>query len=220
MITDIFDLKSDAEQEVYQLIDKKYRKLPRTKDGSINFAASGFQDNDVDALRHAYVSGVYAQEFGSITAELLGTIYEFFPGHGTSSPNNERSMNMDLWNNAVGRKYGKKLKGREELFDALINALKNRELITNPEDTREYSGLPLRSATQTTRGTVVVIGKDKKRRNILFYDLHEKTIMSRLDFVSLIRAGKYSRYCVRFSNGQSIPVARRDSSILNNLGLI
>ena len=62
--------------------------------------------------------------------------------------------------------------------------------------------------------------QDKKRRNILFYDLHEKTIMSRLDFVSLIRAGKYSRYCVRFSNGQSIPVARRDSSILNNLGLI
>ena len=36
MITDIFDLKNDAEQEVYQLIDKKYRKLPRTKDGSIN----------------------------------------------------------------------------------------------------------------------------------------------------------------------------------------
>jgi hypothetical protein len=133
----------------------------------------------------AYVSGVYAQEYGSITADLLGTIYEFFPGHGTSSPNNERSMNMDLWNNA---------------------------------DTREYSGLPFISATGTVQGTVVVIGKDKKGRNILFYDLHEKTIMSRSDFVSLIRAGKYPRYCLRISDGRSIPVARRDSSTLNYLG--
>jgi hypothetical protein len=49
---DIIDLKSDAEQEVCRLIDKKYRKLPKKKDGSINFAASDFQDNDIDALRH------------------------------------------------------------------------------------------------------------------------------------------------------------------------
>jgi hypothetical protein len=127
-------------------------------------------------------------------------------------------MNMDLWNNAVGRKYGKKVKGREKLFDELINALKSGELITNPADTREYSGLPFISASGAVQGTVVVIGKDKKGRNILFYDLHEKIIMSRSDFVSLIRAGKYPRYCLRVSNGQSIPVARRDSSILNNLG--
>jgi len=40
-------------------------------------------------------------------------------------------------NNALGKKYGKKQKGREELVDALINALKNRELITNPKDTHE-----------------------------------------------------------------------------------
>jgi hypothetical protein len=105
-----------------------------------------------------------------------------------------------------------------DIFGLKSNALKNGELITNPAATREYSGLPFIGATGTVQGMVVVIGKDKKGRNILFYDLHEKTIMSRLDFVSLIRAGKYSRYCLRISNGQSIPVSRRDSSILNNLG--
>jgi hypothetical protein len=47
-----FDLKTEATQEVYQLIDEKYRKLPKTKNGSFDSSSSGFQDNDIDALRH------------------------------------------------------------------------------------------------------------------------------------------------------------------------
>jgi hypothetical protein len=38
----LLDLKNEAEQEVYRLIDERYRKLPKTKDGSIDFSASGF----------------------------------------------------------------------------------------------------------------------------------------------------------------------------------
>lgn len=167
-------------------------------------------------LRHAYVSGVFAQEYGSTTADIFGTINELFPGSGTSAPNAERSMNMDLWNNAVGRKYGKKVKNRLQLFKELLKALKNGELITDPGDTREYTGqLRLENAPV---GMVVVIGKDKKGRNILFFDLHERVTLSRVDFVNQIRAGKYPRYCLRIVNGVPIPVAKRDSSVLNNLG--
>jgi len=161
-----FDLKSEAEQEVYRLIDEKYRQLPKAKDGSIDSSAWGFQDNDVDALRHAYVSGAYAQSYGASTAELLGRLYEYFPGLGTSAPNSERSTNMDLWNNAVGRKYGKKVKNRLQLFQELLEALKRGELITDPSDKREYTGLPCLETAPA--GTVIVIEKDKKGRNIFF----------------------------------------------------
>jgi hypothetical protein len=79
-----FDLKSEAEQEVYRLIDEKLRKLPKAKDGSIDSSALGFQDNEIDALRHTFVSGAYTQAYGSSTAEILGRLYEYFPGLGTS----------------------------------------------------------------------------------------------------------------------------------------
>ena len=53
-----FALEAEAKKEVYKLIDKNLRKLPKNKDGTFNELAEGFHDNDVDALRHAYVSGV------------------------------------------------------------------------------------------------------------------------------------------------------------------
>ena len=212
----LFDLKNESEQEVYRLIDERYRKLPRRKDGSIDTSASGFHDNDIDALRHAYVSGVYTQSYGSTTAELLGRLYESAPGFGTSSANSERSMNMDLWNNAVGRRKGRKTKSRSKLFDELLKALEKGELITNPSDEREYTGLPYLETVPI--GTVVVIGKDKKGRNLLFYDVLAGIVLSRVEFVDQIRAGKYPRYGLRVVKGVPIPVAKRDSSVQNNLG--
>ena len=125
-------------------------------------------------------------------------------------------MNMDLWNNAVGRKYGKKVKGRKQLFDELLKALEKGELITNPIDKREYTGLPYLETVPA--GTVVVVGKDKNGRNILFFDLRAKLVLSRADFVNQIRAGNYPRYGLRVVKGVPIPVAKRDASIQNNLG--
>lgn len=211
-----FDLKNEAEQEVYRLIDERYRTLPKTKDGSIDTLAPGFHDNDIDALRHAYVSGVYTQVYGATTAELLGRLYESAPGLGTSSSNSERSMNMDLWNNAVGRKHGRKTRSRSKLFDELLNALENGELITNPNDKRQYTGL--RFLETVPAGTILVFGKDKKGRNILFYDVQAGVVLSRVEFVDHIRAGKYPRYGLRVVKGVPIPVAKRDASVLNNLG--
>ena len=52
----IKSLSDKAEYEVYVLIDKHLRSLPKNSDGSIDKNAKGFQHNDVDALRHAYGS--------------------------------------------------------------------------------------------------------------------------------------------------------------------
>jgi hypothetical protein len=48
------------------------RKLPKNQDGTINEFSEGFDDNDVDALRHAYVSGVFTQEYGELSADIFG----------------------------------------------------------------------------------------------------------------------------------------------------
>ena len=116
-------LKEEAKNEVYKLIDKNVRKLPRNNDGTFNEFSEGFNDNDVDALRHAYVSGVFTQEYGEMAADIFGRANEFFPFGGASSSNFINSTNMDLWNNAVGRKYGKKSKTRKELLKNLMKAL-------------------------------------------------------------------------------------------------
>ena len=77
-------------------------------DGSFDEYAKGLGNNDIDALRHAYVSGRYTMEFGEETADVLGRLNEFKNfNFGTKEVPSE---NMDLWNNAVGRLYGKKAK--------------------------------------------------------------------------------------------------------------
>ena len=73
-------LEDEAENEVYALIDKHLRPLPKKKDGTIDKNAEGFQHNDVDALRHAYVSGVFTMEYNAIFARFLGGMREVFPG--------------------------------------------------------------------------------------------------------------------------------------------
>jgi len=64
-------LKDEAQMEAYEYFDKYIRKLPKSPDGKIEDAAPGFQDNDVDAFRHAYVSGVFTQEYSESTADLF-----------------------------------------------------------------------------------------------------------------------------------------------------
>ncbi len=131
-----FDLRNEAEQELYILIDQRLRKLTRGKDGSIDSGSDEFHDNDVDAIRHAYVSGVFTREYGSAMADVLGRLNELFPLNGASDTSRVQSTNMDLWNNAVGQRYGQEFRTRSELFEALLNALKKGELIQNLRDRR------------------------------------------------------------------------------------
>ena len=126
----ILELKAKSEHEANEYFDKFIRKLPRNPDGSFNKLAGGFDDNDVDAIRHAYTSGVFTQVHGEKVALILGDLNELTPMGGSSS-NNSNSSKMDLWNNKIGVKYGKKTNGKLKLFRLLFKALKNNELISN-----------------------------------------------------------------------------------------
>ena len=70
----ILTLMLEARLEVYQLIDTHYKPMPKKTDGSIDEYAKGVGNNDIDALRHAYVSGRYTMEFGEETAALRAVV--------------------------------------------------------------------------------------------------------------------------------------------------
>jgi hypothetical protein len=130
----IWNLRAEARDELYLLIDKHYKKMPRNSDGLIKSSDPSYNDNEIDSLRHSYVSAVYVIEFSYETSELLGRLNEFDPRRDQN-----RSRNMDLWNNSVGRGHGKKFKRGEELFHALLKALKEGELIITPSDPRKLN---------------------------------------------------------------------------------
>jgi hypothetical protein len=210
----IYTLKEEAKIEAYEFIERNLKKLPRNEDGSFNEFADGFADDDVDALRHAYVSGVYTMEYSEETAEKLGRLQELV--FSDSSSAHPQSENMDLWNNAVGRKYGKKSKNREQLFKLLMEALKNGELIISPDDERKYKGE--KYLKRKPKSLVIKIMENKTGANILFYDVFQKIVMTKEEFIDQIKAEKYPKYSIRVVDGQEIPFSKRDRFKYNNLG--
>lgn len=151
-------------------------------------------------------------EYGSDTAEILGRLREYF--HLTESEINSR--NMDLWNNSVGRNYGKKLKRGEELFFALLKALKGGELIISPNDVRKYKGP--KSIMRLPKSFVIKIKENKTGANIEFYDVYNKRMMTKSEFIQFIKAGRYPGYAVRKHFSGEYPYSTRDRYSFNNLG--
>lgn len=210
----IYTLKDEDQTELYNWFDKEIRPLPKKADGTINEFGEGLVDNDIDALRHAYVSGVYTLEFSEQTAELLGRLNEF-TGLNSNS-NSSGSENMDLWNNEVGRLKSKKVKTRRELYDSLIKALKNGELIIDPNDLRKYKGNKL--IRRLPKSFVIKVRENKTGANIEFLDVRRKIILSKEEFIFNIRAGKYPGYAVRKHISGEFPYSTRDKFKFNNLG--
>jgi hypothetical protein len=168
-------------------------------------------DNDVDAFRHAYVSGVFTQEYNEQTANILGWLNE-----GTSILSPFGSTNMDLWNNSVGRKLGSKAKTREQLADFVRQALKSGELIISLDDPRKFTeSVP---AKPSGDHSVIVLRRDTKGVNEHFYDFNSSKLLSRAEFVAEIQAGHYPGYGIRTVRGVDYPFSKSDSDPLNNLG--
>jgi hypothetical protein len=86
------------------------------------------------------VSGVFTQEYGEAAANIFGLVNEYDPFGQLSHSVSPRSTNMDLWNNRVGRKYGKKTRGRKALLKLIHQALNRGELILDLKDSRKFSG--------------------------------------------------------------------------------
>jgi hypothetical protein len=207
----IWDLKAEARDELYLLIDKHYKKMPRNSDGSIRSSDPSYNDNDIDSLRHSYVSAVYVIEFSYETAQLLGRLNEF-----DLRRDEIRSRNMDLWNNSVGRGYGKKFKRGEELFLALLRALKEGELIITPSDPRKYKGP--KSIKRLPKSFVIKVKENKTGANIEFFDVRNKRMMTKEQFIESIKAGRYPGYAVKKHSSGEFPYSTRDKFSFNNLG--
>jgi hypothetical protein len=209
-------LRAEVQAEVYLYIDKYYKKLP-TVDGIITGIGSEFLDNDVDALRHSYASGVFTQEYGEDLANFFGQVNEWAPGIGSSTSYSSESKNMDLWNNAVGRRYGKKTRSRLKLFKFLIKALEKGELIINPDkDPRKFKGRVFN--LNSLQDKVIVIKESKKGKNLKYFDFEKLITLSRSEFISEIKMGNYPFYEIRIVKGDETPVSKKDKNIPNNLG--
>jgi hypothetical protein len=209
-------LRDEAEAEAYKYFDENIRDLPKNPDGTINTSAPGFHDNDVDAFRHAYVSGVFTKEYSEIAADIFGRLNEFFGPDLYSNSTDPRSLNMDLWNNRVGRKYGKKSKSRGTLLIKLQRALEDGELITDLADRRNYRGA--RSNPERASKPIVAIKEDKNGRNELFFDIVKKQVFTLAEFLEQIDAGEYPGYVVKDVRGKPTPVSKPDKRRTNNIG--
>lgn len=209
-----YKIKNEAQDEAYRYFDQHIRPLPKKSDGQFNDHGSGFVDNDVDAFRHAYVSGVFAMEIGAVSAAFLGVLNEVIPGGGSSGANGAVAQNMDFWNNKIGRKYGRKAKNKAELLKMIHSALNKGELIININDSRALTN---RSKPYSEKA-VIVVKESKTGRNEIFLDTKSGEILGREDFVGLIESGKYSEYSVATIKGVDTPVSKGDKVTANNLG--
>lgn len=210
-------LAEEAENEAYLFMEKYLgKKFRRKEDGTIDKDTGGFQHNDVDALRHAYVSGVFVMEYNEFAANVLGHLNELRGGSPLNLRPQGSSRNMDLWNNKVGRKYGKKSKTRLELFKYLIEALKKGELIIRLDDPRKFSDEA--KLHRDLSGWVIVLKESESGENLVFFDVEKKEMLSKDEFVAKIKNGEYQSYELRNIRGKETPVSKKDGVNFNNLG--
>lgn len=210
----IYTLKDEAQAQLYEWFDKEVRPLPKKDNGKIDPMAEGLLDNDVDALRHSFVSGVYVLEFSEQTSEIMGRLNELKDFDSSSSA--EGSENMDLWNNAVGRKVAKNVKTWRELYEMLLKSMKRGELILNPADKRQYNGS--KSIKRMPKSFVIKVKENTTGANIEFLDVRKRHLMNKNEFILAIRQGKYPGYAVRNHASGEFSYSVRDKFNFNNLG--
>ena len=203
-------LKEECRQEAYEYYHENIEPLPKKEDGSFDESTGKMSNNEADAFRHAYTSGVFSKEYYSKTiADLLGQ------GNEIKNPNPENQRNMDLWNNNVGRKYSKKSKNRQELAQLLKIALKNGELIISLDDPRKYDGpKPLINLERS----VIMIKQKASGLNEMFYDFIKEKMMSLDEFIEEIKKGNYQGYQIIENNGVKYVRSKPDKVASNNLG--
>ena len=124
-------------QESYLQYEKNFNyPLPRNKYGKVIVNKIIARNNQIDAFRHAYVSGVFAIKYGERVARILGNTKELYDDLFYRQSSQEKAM--DYWNNAVGRRYGLLTKNRSQLAKILKDAITNKELIVDINDYRCY----------------------------------------------------------------------------------
>jgi hypothetical protein len=111
-------------------------------------ARGGAHNGVYDAYRHAYVSGRFTQEYGSVVAKVVGDAHEM------THPNSKEEHAMDYHNNAVGRDIGGKTKGPNELFQSLMQN-ENRMIIDIKDvPSEKYGAVDKSNGTQYASSNV------------------------------------------------------------------
>lgn len=208
-------IMEEARDESYEDFDKNIRSLSKDQNGNIDPIADGLVDNDIDAFRHAFVSGVFAIEYNELAADILGRMNEYMTPDLYSNSKDPRSLNMDLWNNKIGRDYAKKFTSREDLLKQIHQALIQGELIISLEDDREYKGS--QSSPLNKSKPVIVLKENKQGRNEVFFDLILNKVLTREEFVTKIKDGEYKDYFIKVIHGVDTPFSKPDSRQNNNL---
>ncbi len=208
---DLIGTREEAKNEAYKYFNDNIRALPKTESGDWDIASGEFSNSDVDAFRHAYVSGIYTQKYQELTANLLGQLNEILGDLIRQQPAEQK--NMDLWNNKVGRSHGNLTNSSKDLANSLKKELTSGGLITTAdqeEDSRIYEDFLIKP--------VRVIKESETGRNIRFLDVLSNRKMTRQQFVSKINSGEYPGYTVAMINNLETPVSKSDSNFGNNLG--
>ena len=94
-----------------------------------SLANTGHNDQ-LDAFRHAYVSGRFAQQYGGAVSSLMGQVHEY------RNPNDPPEQQMDIWNNNKGIQYAATARTPRELADAVMHGIRTNDLQLHPGDQR------------------------------------------------------------------------------------
>jgi hypothetical protein len=236
----LFKIKDNATEEAYQFYHQNIKPLPRKND-DWDFSTGEFIDNEVDAFRHAYTTGVFAQKFNkefatwacrwlfneSTAEKLANTLGELHEVSNNTDFTNDNATNMDLWNNAVGSKYGLKAASKNDLGKMLQKALELGELIISPnskEETRKHEKDEIKADEKPkldeaeSQQPLTVIHESDTGRNEWFFDAENKRLMSREGLVKRIENDEYLDYLVANINDIKTPKSKKDKILTNNLG--
>lgn len=105
---------------------------------------------------------------------------------------------------------------KQEMNEEILLLRFPLDILSLPGDKRNYTGLPFLGTAQP--GSGILLQQEKRGKNVQFFDVFQKRILSRHEFVSQIRNGNYPRYEMRTINGAAIPCSKRDLKPDNNLG--
>ena len=107
-------------------------------------------NNEADAFKHAFMQAILAQRYTIPMSLVAGWFHEI---DGTIKGQPVGELNMDLWNNKVGREIfnevkrelmGKRRKDYpskriEDIYaQKIVERMQNGDLITNPNDKRQF----------------------------------------------------------------------------------
>jgi hypothetical protein len=116
------------------------------------YGLTGNPDGELDAFRHAYVSGRFIQAgLGDAITNGLGQLNEI------AGRNTEEAKNMDLYNNQKGREWGASYSTPADLAQRIYQGLQNHELVVikptmsfKVSENQELPTIQQHTATQTS----------------------------------------------------------------------